>query len=87
MSQSDLTMKDVTTAPPPMLNLSDNDKMTVGETWPIRDVNALFELPLNELMFRAQQIHRVHFDPTEVELATLLSIKSGGCEEDCGYCP
>ena len=87
MSQSDLTMKDVITTPPPMLSLSDNDKMTVGETWPISDVSALFELPLNELMFRAQKIHRVHFDPTEVELATLLSIKSGGCEEDCGYCP
>lgn len=69
------------------LNMLDSDKTSSAETWPIEDVSALFELPLTELVFRAQQIHRDHFDPTEVELATLLSIKSGGCEEDCGYCP
>lgn len=57
------------------------------QTWPVGDVLALFDLPFNELIFRAQQAHRAHFDPTEVELATLLSIKTGGCEEDCGYCP
>jgi biotin synthase len=55
--------------------------------WPVDDVLALFNLPFNELLFRAQQVHREHFDPTEVELATLLSIKTGGCPEDCGYCP
>ena len=59
----------------------------VANTWPVEDVLALFNLPFNELLFRAQQIHREHFDPTEVELATLLSIKTGGCPEDCGYCP
>ncbi|EGF31162.1 biotin synthase BioB [Actimicrobium sp. CCC2.4] len=59
----------------------------VASTWPVEDVLALFNLPFNELLFRAQQIHREHFDPTEVELATLLSIKTGGCPEDCGYCP
>ncbi len=48
---------------------------------------ALFELPFNELMFRAQEAHRAHFPDGDVELATLLSIKTGGCEEDCGYCP
>ena len=48
---------------------------------------ALFELPLTELLFRAQSAHRAHFDPAEIELATLLSIKTGGCPEDCGYCP
>ncbi|WP_310453030.1 biotin synthase BioB [Sulfuritalea sp.] len=58
-----------------------------AQTWPVEDVLALFDLPFNELIFRAQQAHRAHFDPTEVELATLLSIKTGGCEEDCGYCP
>lgn len=57
------------------------------QTWPVGDVLTLFDLPFNELIFRAQQAHRAHFDPTEVELATLLSIKTGGCEEDCGYCP
>lgn len=56
-------------------------------TWPLADVLALFELPFNELMFRAQQAHRTHFPDGDVELATLLSIKTGGCEEDCGYCP
>jgi len=58
-----------------------------SSTWPVEDVLALFELPFNDLMYRAQQVHRAHFDPSEVELATLLSIKTGGCEEDCGYCP
>jgi biotin synthase len=56
-------------------------------TWPLADVLALFELPLPELMFRASQAHRAEFPDGDVELATLLSIKTGGCEEDCGYCP
>jgi biotin synthase len=60
---------------------------TAPEAWPVDEVAALFDLPFNELMYRAQQVHRQHFDPTEVELATLLSIKTGGCPEDCGYCP
>src|SRR4051794_13075825 len=59
----------------------------ITDAWPVADVVALFELPFNDLLYRAQQVHRVHFDPTEVELATLLSIKTGGCPEDCGYCP
>jgi biotin synthase len=57
------------------------------DAWPVEAVVALFELPFNDLLFRAQQTHREHFDVTEVELATLLSIKTGGCPEDCGYCP
>ncbi|KKO65789.1 MULTISPECIES: biotin synthase BioB [Janthinobacterium] len=56
-------------------------------TWPIDDVLALFDLPFNDLMFKAQQTHRINFPDGDVELATLLSIKTGGCEEDCGYCP
>ncbi|MEX0142852.1 biotin synthase [Janthinobacterium sp. HH104] len=56
-------------------------------TWPIDDVLALFDLPFNDLMFKAQQTHRANFPDGDVELATLLSIKTGGCEEDCGYCP
>jgi biotin synthase len=56
-------------------------------TWPLAEVLALFELPLPELMFRASQAHRANFPDGDVELATLLSIKTGGCEEDCGYCP
>ncbi len=58
-----------------------------NETWPVAEVVALFALPFNELMWKAQQVHRTHFDPNEVELATLLSIKTGGCPENCGYCP
>ncbi|MGV7208335.1 biotin synthase BioB [Oxalobacteraceae bacterium A2-2] len=56
-------------------------------TWPREEVLALFELPFNDLLFKAQQVHRTHFPDGDVELATLLSIKTGGCEEDCGYCP
>ena len=48
---------------------------------------ALFDLPFNDLLFRAQSVHREHFDPNAVQLSTLLSIKTGGCPEDCGYCP
>ena len=55
--------------------------------WPIADVQACFDLPFMELLFRAQQVHREHFDASEVQLSTLLSIKTGGCPEDCGYCP
>ena len=55
--------------------------------WSVADVQALLDLPLPELMHRAQTVHREHHDPTHMELATLLSIKTGGCPEDCGYCP
>ena len=58
-----------------------------NEIWPVNEVAALFELPFNDLMWQAQQVHRANFDANEVELATLLSIKTGGCPEDCGYCP
>ncbi|WP_201325073.1 biotin synthase BioB, partial [Burkholderia sp. E168m23] len=57
-----------------------------SQRWRVADVVALFELPFNDLMFRAQQVHREHFDANAVQLSTLLSIKTGGCEEDCGYC-
>ncbi|MCY0857400.1 biotin synthase BioB [Cupriavidus sp. D39] len=55
--------------------------------WSVAEVAALYALPFNDLLFRAQQVHREHFDPNAVQLSTLLSIKTGGCEEDCGYCP
>jgi biotin synthase len=57
------------------------------QTWSVSAVAELFELPFNDLLYRAQQVHRAHFPGGEVELATLLSIKTGGCPEDCGYCP
>ena len=52
----------------------------------VADVEALFALPFNDLIYRAQTVHRQHFDPNAVQLSTLLSIKTGGCSEDCGYC-
>jgi biotin synthase len=55
--------------------------------WSVAAIEALFALPFNDLMFRAQQVHREHFNPNAVQLSTLLSIKTGGCSEDCGYCP
>ena len=58
-----------------------------SEKWRVAEVEALFALPFNDLMFRAQSVHRAHFDPNTVQLSTLLSIKTGGCSEDCGYCP
>lgn len=51
------------------------------------DVAAIFELPFTELVYRAQGVHREHFDPVELQLSTLLSVKTGGCPEDCAYCP
>ncbi|HZW26467.1 MAG TPA: biotin synthase BioB [Gallionella sp.] len=57
------------------------------QRWSVEDVEALFKLPFADLLYRAQQIHREHFDPNAVQLSTLLSIKTGGCSEDCGYCP
>jgi biotin synthase len=55
--------------------------------WSRDDVAALLALPFPELMFRAQTVHRQNFNPTQVQISTLLSIKTGGCPEDCGYCP
>jgi len=55
--------------------------------WTRGEVRALFDLPFSELMFRAQSVHRQNFDPSEVQISTLLSIKTGGCPEDCAYCP
>lgn len=54
--------------------------------WSIERLTALFELPFADLMFRAQEVHRQHHRPNAVQLSTLLSIKTGGCPEDCGYC-
>jgi len=55
--------------------------------WTRAQIRALFELPFPGLMFRAAQVHRDNFDPAEVQISTLLSVKTGGCPEDCAYCP
>lgn len=54
--------------------------------WSIAEIEALFALPFNDLLFRAQQVHRENFDPNAIQRSTLLSIKTGGCSEDCSYC-
>jgi biotin synthase len=59
----------------------------VRNDWTRDEVRALFALPFPDLMFEAARIHRMHFDPAEVQISTLLSIKTGGCPEDCAYCP
>jgi biotin synthase len=59
----------------------------VRQDWDRAEVLALFELPFPELLHRAAAVHREHFDPTEVQVSTLLSVKTGGCPEDCAYCP
>src|SRR5690606_767991 len=55
--------------------------------WSRREVEALFDLPFTELLFRAATVHRAHFDPAQVQGSTLRSVKTGGCPEDCAYCP
>jgi biotin synthase len=59
---------------------------TIRRDWRRAEAEALYNLPFADLMFRAQSIHRNHFDPNQIETASLLSIKTGGCPEDCGYC-
>ncbi len=59
----------------------------IRHDWTLPEVQALFELPFNELLFQAQSVHRRFFDPNQVQVSTLLSIKTGACPEDCKYCP
>lgn len=62
-------------------------KNDLRHDWSDKDISALFDMPLNDLLFEAQQTHRQHFNPNQVQVSTLLSIKTGKCPEDCGYCP
>jgi biotin synthase len=59
----------------------------IRHDWLLAEVMALYALPFNDLIYKAQTIHRQHFDPNEVQVSSLLSIKTGACSEDCGYCP
>jgi biotin synthase len=59
----------------------------VRNDWSLAEAQALFDLPFNDLLFHAQRVHRQHFDPNRVQVSTLLSVKTGGCPEDCAYCP
>jgi biotin synthase len=64
-----------------------SQQQEVRNNWSRDEVLALFEMPFNDLLFQAQTIHRQNFNPNEVQLSTLLSIKTGACPEDCKYCP
>jgi biotin synthase len=64
-----------------------NTPTTENQRWSTEAIEALLKLPFNDLIFRAQQVHREHFDANTIQLSTLLSIKTGGCPEDCSYCP
>lgn len=63
------------------------EPVAVRHDWQLHEVEALFGLPFSDLIFQAQTVHRSCFDPNEVQVSSLLSIKTGSCSEDCGYCP
>ena len=65
---------------------SHTDRSAPAKRWTVSQIDALFALPFNDLLYRAQQVHREHFDANAIQRSTLLSIKTGGCSEDCGYC-
>jgi biotin synthase len=69
------------------IHLSRSRQASDSQHLSVDEIEALFRLPFADLLYRAQQVHREHFDPNAVQLSTLLSIKTGGCSEDCGYCP
>ena len=61
--------------------------IATNKRWQLAEIVALFELPFNDLIWQAQNVHRANFDPNAVQISTLLSVKTGGCAEDCAYCP
>jgi biotin synthase len=74
-------------APPPAAKRSALQKDADADFWPLAAVQALLEKPLMDLLFQAQTVHRQYWPAGDIELATLLSVKTGGCPENCGYCP
>lgn len=68
------------------MTASPRDDAMPRNDWTLDEVEALFDLPFGELIFRAMSVHRRWFDPAEVQLCQLLSVKTGGCAENCGYC-
>jgi biotin synthase len=76
-----MTLASLSNATPDMSNHRD-----ISENWTRETALALYQAPFNDLLFQAQTVHRRHFDPNKVQLSRLLSIKTGGCPEDCGYC-
>ncbi len=70
-----------------LASLKDSGPSKLRHDWTHDEVEALFQMPFNDLVFQAQLAHREHFDPNRVQVSTLLSIKTGACPEDCKYCP
>lgn len=71
----------------PLQHIARKQPHPAAARWSREAIQALFELPFFDLLFQAQTVHRQHFDPHAIQRSTLLSIKTGGCAEDCGYCP
>ena len=67
--------------------IPDSDFEVLRHDWPLSEVQSLFELPMNDLLYRAHTVYRKFFNPNEVQISQLLSIKTGACPEDCAYCP
>ena len=63
------------------------EALEIRHDWTLAEIEAIYELPLPELLYQSQRIHREHHAPNEVQGCSLLSIKTGGCPEDCAYCP
>ena len=70
-----------------LVNISPNGDSNLRHDWLLEEVETLFAMPFNDLVYQAQSIHRQHFDPNEIQVSSLLSIKTGSCSEDCAYCP
>jgi len=83
-SSSDMTTVDINTS---LQAAEGQDGAEIRHDWQRAEIEALYQLPFNDLLFRAHSIHRRYFDPNEVQVSTLLSIKTGACPEDCAYCP
>ncbi|MGI0014845.1 MAG: biotin synthase BioB, partial [Nitrososphaera sp.] len=67
--------------------MSTLNSVLIRHDWQPKEARALFERPLVDTVFQAQSMHRQFFDPSEIQLSTLLNVKEGGCPEDCAYCP
>lgn len=69
------------------IDMLDKQNEMLRHDWTVDEIAALYDMPFNDLLFEAQTVHRNNFDPNAVQVSTLLSIKTGKCPEDCGYCP
>jgi len=82
-----MTLNSLTVQPQHSEAINLSKKADYVVRWSVVDVKALLDMPFNDLIFRAQSVHREYHDANGVQLSTLISVKTGGCPEDCGYCP